>query len=77
MQRHLAAKNLSSEELDLKVRGGGGGGENGGGDLPGRVGLLELDQPLVCRHPVTGLAVVVEDVHCLGHLPLQLAAARH
>lgn len=75
MQTHLAAKYLGSEELDLEVRGDGGGGENGGSDLPGRVGLLELDQPLVGRHPVAGLPVVVEDVHCLGHLPLQLAAA--
>lgn len=70
----LAFENLSGEELDLKIRGEwvvAIGGEDGGGDVPGGVGLLELNEPLIGCDAVAGLGIVVQHMNSLGHLQCQ------
>jgi hypothetical protein len=76
--QHLSFENLGGEELDLEGEGGrrGGGGagrgEDGSRHLPSSVGLLELHKPLIGCHAVARLDVVVQHVHRLRHLHLQL-----
>ena len=70
----LAFENLRCEELDLEIGGEGDvaiGGEDGGGDVPGRVGLLELNEPLIGCDAVAGLGIVVEHMDGLRHLHCQ------
>ena len=74
----LPLKNLGGEELDFEIGKKGVmmtmmiGSEDGGGDIPSKVGLLELDEPLISSHAVAGLRVMIEDVNSLGDLDLQL-----
>ena len=48
------------------------GSEDGDGDIPSKVCLLELDEPLISSHAVAGLRVMIEGVNSLGDLDLQL-----
>lgn len=77
--KNLAFENLRGEELDLEVGGEGEaaiGGEDGGGDIPGGVGLLELDEPLIRCDAVAGLRIVVQHMDGLGHLHCQFHDVR-
>ena len=77
--KNLAFENLRGEELDLEVGGEGEAaisGEDGGGDVPGGVGLLELDEPLIRCDAVAGLRIVVQHMDGLGHLHCQFHDVR-
>lgn len=48
------------------------GDENGSGNLPSILGLLEVNEPLICSDAVAGLRIVIEDVDGLRNLDLEL-----
>ena len=48
------------------------GNEDEGDDIPRKVSLLELDEPLISSYVVVGLRVMIEGVNNLGNLNLQL-----
>ena len=74
----LPLKNLGGEELDFEIRKKGMmmtmmiGSEDGGDDIPRKVSMLELDEPLISSYAVAGLRVMIEGVNSLGGLNSQL-----
>ena len=74
----LPRKNSSGEELDFEIGKKGMmmtmmiGNEDEGDDIPRKVSLLELDEPLISSYVVVGLRVMIEGVNNLGNLNLQL-----
>lgn len=78
-KQNLSLENLSSKELDFKLREKRLememkliGGENRSGNLPSIGGLLELNQPLISSHAVTRLSIMIQDMNGLGYLDLQV-----